>query len=106
MPVEIIVPRKEVLLLDNHLRLKMARTTFDHLPAWRCHSFGSAVLGKASKGDFYLCGKCFAKRGNGPATNTEEMWTPGTDASGNFHYEVIPKNAWCEQCGGKAWPKD
>lgn len=103
---EILIRRPELIQLDNRLRIESALRTFDHLPAWRCQSFGSAVLGRPSKGLWYLCGQCFAKRGSGPATSTEEMWTPGTDREGNFHYEVVPKNARCHQCGGRAWPKD
>jgi hypothetical protein len=78
-------------------RIIQTKKTFGHLPAWRCWS--------RSKGVFYLCGHCFGLRGSGPATNAEEVWKPGTDAEGNFHWEVVPKNAICEQCGSKAWPK-
>ena len=79
-------------------RIIQTKKTFGHLPAWRCYSL--------KKGSFYLCGNCFGLRGDGPATNSEEIWKPGTDAEGIFHFEVIPRDAVCEQCGGRAWPKD
>lgn len=84
-------------------RLKVTRKIFDHLPAWRCQTF---YLNGLAKSVFFLCGKCFGSRGNGPATNLSEMWKPGTDGEGKFHYEVVPKDAWCAQCGSKAWPAD
>lgn len=77
-------------------RIELARKNFGYLPAWRCYS--------TSRGVFYLCGHCFGLRGSGPATNAEEVWKPGSDAAGTFHYEVVPKAAICEQCGSRAWP--
>jgi hypothetical protein len=79
-------------------RLDLVRTTFEHLPCWRCFSF--------TKGLFYLCGKCFAKLGDGPATNAAEIWMAGTDREGVQHPEVVPLNADCQVCGGHAWAKD
>jgi hypothetical protein len=79
-------------------RILTIRQTIGHLPAWRCISF--------TKGTFYLCGKCFALHGDGPATNGEEIWKPGSDGEGGFHYDVVPKNVWCHKCGGRAWPQD
>jgi hypothetical protein len=79
-------------------RILTARKAIGHLPAWRCWS--------ARKGLFYLCGHCFGMRGSGPATDAEEVWKPGSDGEGKLHHEVVPADARCEQCGGRAWPKD
>jgi hypothetical protein len=80
------------------LRIETTRKTFGYLPAWKCVS--------AAKGVFYLCGRCFARRGDGPATNSAEMWYPGGDASGTSYYGIVPKDARCEDCGGRTWPSD
>lgn len=79
-------------------RVQVVRNTYGCLPAWRCYSL--------SKGVFYLCGHCFGLRGSGPATNSAEVWKPGTDTEGRSHFEVVPADALCEQCGSRAWPKD
>ncbi len=80
------------------LRILETRKTFGYLPAWKCVS--------QSKGVFYLCGHCFGRRGDGPATNSQEVWFPGGDRSGMTYYAVVPQSARCEDCGAKAWPKD
>lgn len=103
LPINIFIPNKDVHYDSPAGRLKVTREVFDHLPAWRCQTFR---LNGSLKSVFYLCGKCFGKRGNGPATNMAEMWKPGSDASGKLHYEVVPKNAVCEQCHERAWPAD
>lgn len=79
------------------MRIKQTRQTFDHLPAWKCLIVQGPKMGQM----FYLCGKCFGKRGNGPATSYEEMWMAGSPGG-----KVIPNDARCEQCGGRAWPTD
>lgn len=79
-------------------RLQTVRKFYGHLPPWRCVSY--------KRGVFYLCGHCFGLRGSGPATNTEEVWKPGTDEQGKWHHDVVPKGAACEQCGGRAWPSE
>jgi len=93
----------EILLPGNRndssgSRLKMTRRHFDHVPNWRCTPAGGRP--------FFVCGKCFSKRGAGPFTNTFEMWMPGTDTAGNFHHEIVPVDAVCSDCGGHAWPAD
>jgi hypothetical protein len=87
-----------LLKIGSPGKVLQLRKTFDHLPAWKCISF--------KKGVFYLCGGCFAKLGSGPATNSEEIWTPGTDRNGDFHYDVVPRDARCHDCSGRAWPHD
>lgn len=81
-------------------RIAQVRRTFDHLPAWRCESF---LLGRDGKPlySFYLCGGCFQRRGDGPARSLAEMWTAG-DPLGS----LVPRDARCNDCGGRAWPKD
>ena len=74
-------------------RLAQTRKLNECLPAWRCDSL--------TKGRFFLCGACFGKLGDGPATNAEEMWMSGMPGG-----EVVPVNARCHSCGGRAWPKD
>ena len=81
-------------------RLKQVRKTFDHLPAWRCESVLVGPKGEALY-VYHLCGKCFQKRGDGPARSLAEMWVAG-DPLG----KLIPKDARCEDCGGRAWPSD
>ena len=81
-------------------RIAQVRKTFDHLPAWRCESIAFRVDGQPQY-VFYLCGRCFQRRGDGPARSIAEMWIAG-DPLGS----LIPKDAWCNDCGGKAWPKD
>ena len=107
---EIIVPGGTRLAKDGWgktgyaYRLRRVRYSVDHLPPWRCTSF--------LKGTFYLCGRCFGMLGDGPATNSEEMWMDGTDRNGNPIVEeatgrcVVPADAWCHKCGGRAWPAD
>lgn len=74
-------------------RIEQVRRNVGHLPAWRCDSF--------TKGRFYLCGACFGKLGDGPATNSAEMWMNGAPGG-----DVVPADARCHSCGGHAWPKD
>jgi hypothetical protein len=80
------------------LRVTDTIKTFGYLPAWKCDS--------QSKGTFYLCGRCFERRGDGPATNSAEMWWPGGDRMNMRFFHVVPEKARCEDCGGLAWPKD
>lgn len=105
MPEILIFPRHQAVPTHGRgaFRGREIRVTthsrFGFLPAWRCQSF--------SKGIFYLCGKCFGKRGDGPATSSEELWVaagynPATD---RFDESVVPATARCEDCGGRAWPK-
>lgn len=79
-------------------RIAMVRDALDHLPAWRCDSL--------EKGRYYLCGRCFARRGTDPAKNGHEMWCAGTDRAGVFHHDIIPVNAICADCNQHAWPAD
>jgi hypothetical protein len=79
-------------------RIAQVRKTFDHIPPWRCYSF--------TKGLFFLCGRCFTKLGDGPATSAEEIWMAGTDRTGTQHPEVVPLDARCHDCRGRAWPMD
>jgi hypothetical protein len=79
-------------------RIAQVRKTMDHLPPFHCRSL--------TKGHFDLCGACFGMLGDGPATNGEEIWVPGTDRSGAFHYDVVARDARCHRCGGRAWPAD
>lgn len=84
-------------------RVLQVRKSVGHLPPWRCVS---------AKGTFYLCGHCFGTMGDGPATNSAEMWMDGTDAAGVPIVEqatgrrIVPELARCEKCGGPAWPAD
>lgn len=82
------------------LRLAQVRRSVGYLPPWRCDSL--------TRGRFYLCGHCFGTLGDGPATNAQEMWMPGTDRSEAPILEnglpTVPANARCEKCGGRAWP--
>jgi len=97
--MEIIVPggtrrsREGSGQTGYQLRLRQVRKSVGYLPPWRCVSF--------VKGTFYLCGPCFGALGDGPATNTEEMWTWGEPGG-----PVVPSDARCEKCGGRAWPAD
>jgi len=85
-------------------RLQRVRHSVDHLPPWRCVS--------VDKGTFYLCGACFGRLGDGPATNAAEMWMDGTDRNGDpiVHpvtgLRIVPADARCEKCGRPAWPAD
>lgn len=81
-------------------RLAQVRRTFDHLPAWKCESIACHASGRPMY-VFYLCGRCFARRGDGPARTISEMWTAG-DPLG----KLIPQDARCQECGGRAWPRD
>ena len=73
------------------------------LPPFRCDSL--------TKGRFYLCGACFGTLGDGPATNSSEMWMCGNDRNGDPILEagmlpIVPSKARCHKCGGRAWPSD
>lgn len=81
-------------------RLELVRKTWDHLPAWRCESFLLDHRGQPLY-VFYLCGRCFARRGDGPARSLAEQWIAG-DPLG----KLIPHDARCQDCGGRAWPSD
>lgn len=92
------------ILIPGHMddsgsgRVKATRQHMGHLPAMRCTN----AWGRT----WYVCGDCFGRKGRAPFTNQFEMWIPGTDRAGNFHYEVVPLDAICEDCGGHAWPAD
>jgi hypothetical protein len=81
-------------------RIAQVRRTFDHLPAWKCESMACLPSGQPVY-RYYLCGRCFARRGDGPGRTLSEMWTAG-DPLGS----LIPKDALCADCGGRAWPAD
>lgn len=81
-------------------RITRVRQTFDHLPAWKCESIFVRPNGRPLYA-FYLCGRCFGRRGDGPARSLAEMWVAG-DPLGS----LIPPDARCEDCGGRAWPTD
>ncbi len=107
---EIIIPGGTRLAKDGSgttgyaYRNQRVRYSLNHLPPFRCTSL--------SKGMFYLCGKCFGMLGDGPATNSEEMWMDGADRDGKPIVEektgrrIVPANARCHKCGGRAWPAD
>ena len=101
---EIIIPGKPATgkRVGYSLRVEQVRHSSDHFPPFRCDSL--------TKGRFYLCGKCFASLGDGPATNGEEMWMAGTDREGRYILEdgraIVPSNVRCHKCGGHAWPAD
>lgn len=82
---------------------QVRRSSGGYLPPARCDSL--------TKGRFYLCGRCFASLGDGPATNGAEMWMVGTDRAGKPIVDpqtgrIVPENARCHKCGGHAWPAD
>lgn len=102
--MEILVPghRND----SGELRKKLLRSNFGYLPAWRVQTLDNR--------QFYICGKCFKKRGSGPATSTSEFWTAGAPPTpeniklpnGTRRRMVVPEDARCEDCGGRAWPTD
>jgi hypothetical protein len=94
--VEILIPghRND----SSEQRRRLTRKNLDHYPAWRCQPLNGR--------EFYLCGKCFSKRGAGPYTNQSEVWMAGTDKIGAFHYDIVPIDARCIDCAKPAWPAD
>lgn len=89
------------------LRNKTARNVLGYLPAWRVQTLDGR--------QFYVCGKCFGKRGAGPATNVAEFWTAGAPPLPKnaklpnglrVPPRVVPEGSICEDCGGPAWPAD
>lgn len=76
------------------LRLGQVRKTFGYLPVWRCEIPETGVT-------FYVCGKCFAKKGDGPFSSRSELWFGCAHGS-----KMVPPLARCEDCGGPLWPKD
>lgn len=75
-------------------RIAHVREAFGYLPPFKCYSLARAR-------PFYICGKCFSKKGEGPYTNKAEMWIGAAPGSG-----TVPDDARCEECGGRAWPMD
>jgi hypothetical protein len=88
------------------LRVKETMEAFGYIPAWRVDTLDGRF--------FFICGKCFAKRGPGPATDTAEFWKASGPPLANYsdlppgqrYRPLVPDNAICEDCGGPAWPTD
>lgn len=75
-------------------RIANVRKTFGYLPPFKCYSLGLTK-------PFYICGKCFSKKGEGPFTNKAEMWIGAAPGTG-----TVPDDALCVECGKPAWPMD